>query len=244
MSGGLLGFLRGRVPPAARVAVRQRLHRLRRPAWLGTLRRTAPLSDHWGRERGTPVDRYYIERFLDAHRADVRGHALEVMNRAYLDRFGAALTHVDVLDVDAANPLATLVADLEAPGSLPAGRFDCIVLTQTLQFVFDLPTAIEQLHRALRPGGVLLVTVPSVTRVDRNLGDREFWRFTVPSCRRLFGERFGASAVEVRADGNVLAAIAFLAGMAREELSARDLAARDERYPVIVTVRAVKAPCG
>ena len=40
---------------------------------LGTIRRTTPLSDHWGRERGTPVDRYYIERFLAAERDVIRG---------------------------------------------------------------------------------------------------------------------------------------------------------------------------
>ena len=234
-------YLRARVPPAARAAARQRLYRLARPAWMGTLGGTRPLSDHWGRERGTPVDRYYIEAFLEAHRADVRGHALEVMDRAYLDRFGAGLTAVDVLDIDPANPRATLVGDLGVPGALPPERFDCIVLTQTLQYVYDLRAAAAQLHRALRPGGVLLATVPSTSRLDRGLRDSEYWRFTVASCRRLFGEPFGDAEVEVRAEGNVLAAVAFLAGVAREELAVRDLARHDPLFPLVVLVRAVRA---
>ena len=34
---------------------RHRLHRLLRPAWLGTLRRLTPLSQQWGADRGTTV---------------------------------------------------------------------------------------------------------------------------------------------------------------------------------------------
>src|SRR4029453_14668409 len=56
----------------------QRLRRLVRPAWLGTLRRTRPLSNDFGYDRGTPVDRYYIERFLARHQSDVKGRVLEV----------------------------------------------------------------------------------------------------------------------------------------------------------------------
>ena len=37
--------------------------------WIGTLRRLTPLSQHWGADRGTPMDRYYVRRFLDAHPA-------------------------------------------------------------------------------------------------------------------------------------------------------------------------------
>ena len=35
-----------------------------------------------GRDRGTPIDRHYIERFLDEHRADIRGRVLEVRDAA------------------------------------------------------------------------------------------------------------------------------------------------------------------
>lgn len=244
MSAALLELLRNQVPPPVRRRIRQRLQRLTRPAWLHALHPAAPLSAHWGHDRGTPLDRYYVEAFLEEHRADLRGHGLEVKDSTYLDRFGSGLTRVDVLDIDASNARATLVADLAAAETLPANEFDCIVLTQTLQFVFDAAGAIRHLHRILRPGGVLLATVPSITMLDPALQHQEYWRFTLPSCRRLFGAEFGQDLIALRAYGNMITARAFLAGMAREDLSARDLSAHDPIFPLIVSVRAVKRPAG
>ena len=244
MSAGLLELLRSQLPPPVRRRIRQRLQRLARPAWLHALHPATPLSTHWGHDRGTPLDRYYIESFLEEHRGDVRGHGLEVKDRTYLDRFGSGLTRVDVLDIDASNARATLVADLSAADALPANQFDCIVLTQTLQFVFDVAAAIRHVHRILRPGGVLLATVPSITMLDPALQHQEYWRFTLPSCRRLFGAEFGQDRIDVRAYGNMITARAFLAGMAREDLSGRHLSAHDPIFPLIVSVRAVKPPAG
>lgn len=217
---------------------RRLIQRVRRPAWLGTLRRTTPLSDAWGFDRGTPVDRYYIERFLEECRPDIHGHVLEVKDSGYTDRYGVGVTQRDVLDVDASNRRATLVADLTAADAIRSDQFDCFILTQTLQFIYDTRAALGHAHRVLRPGGALLVTVPAVSRLDRRLAD--YWRFTVASCRELFGDVFGREQVEVRSYGNVLTAMAFLTGLAREELDRSELDARDERFPVLVAVRAVK----
>ena len=223
------------------VSRRQRLARLRRPAWLGTVRRTSPLSEHWGRERGTPLDRYYIERFLDENRSLIRGRVLEVLDAGYTQRFGAGVTTSDVLDVDATNPEATFVADLAAADTIEPDAFDCFILTQTLQYVFGLEAAIGHVHRILRPGGSVLCTVPVVSRLTRGLDAGEFWRLTPAACRRLFERSFGSGAVEVRGVGNVLVCVAFLLGMAAEELSARELQAEDASFPLLVTVKATKA---
>ncbi len=233
--------MQARIPPEQRQRLRQRLRRLSHPAWLGTIGRTKPLSDSWGYDRGTPVDRYYIERFLEEHRRDIRGHVLEVKNTDYSDRYGSGVTQRDVLDIDPSNRQATIIADLAAADGVAADQFDCFVLTQTLQFIYDIRSAIFHAHRILRPSGVLLVTVPSISRIAPRYGlKNDYWRFTPASCSALFGEVFGEEQVKVRAYGNVLAAIAFLAGMAHEELSRRALETRDENFPVIMTVRAVK----
>jgi SAM-dependent methyltransferase len=225
------------------VALRRnaRLRRLRHPAFLGTIRRTTPLSDHWGRDRGTPVDRYYIEHFLEGARIAIRGRVLEVMNADYTRRFGAAVERSDVLDIDPTNPSATIVADLANADDVPSETFDCFILTQTLQYIYDLRSAVEHAHRILRPGGTLLCTVPTVSRIARRELDSEYWRLTTAGCARLFGDVFAGGVVEVRARGNVLSAVAFLVGMAREELSSRELDRDDPFFPVIVTVRATKA---
>ncbi len=224
----------------ARSKRQQLFRRLIHPAWLGTLRRTTPLSDHWGYDRGTPIDRYYIECFLEAHRRDIHGHVLEIKDTTYTDRFGMDVVQRDVLDIDPSNPHASIVADLVAADSIPKDTFDCVILTQTLQFISDLHAAIAHVHRILQPGGVLLCTVPGISRVERAYAPTDYWRFTPAVCSLLFGGEFGAENVTIRAYGNVLAAIAFLTGMASEELSRRELVTCEEHFPVITATRAVK----
>jgi SAM-dependent methyltransferase len=199
------------------------------------------VSEHWGYDRGTPIDRLYIERFLAAHAGDIHGRVLEVKDDGYSRRFGSNLQRVDVLDVDEANSYATVTADLADARALPDAAYDCFVLTQTLQYVPALEAAIGHAHRVLAPGGVLLVTVPALSRVV--VGKAAFadhWRFTEASCRSLFGRAFAPDNVDVSTYGNAVAGAAFLLGYAAEELSLEELETPDERFPVLVAVRAVR----
>jgi hypothetical protein len=198
------------------------------------------LSDVWGYDRGTPVDRYYIESFLAKHRKDIAGRTLEIGDSLYSTCYGSAVTHADVLDINTANQYATLIADLSADHGLPSMAFDCFILTQTLQLIYDTRAAIANAHRMLRPGGVLLATVPSVSRITTSSAC-DYWRYTVASCSRLFTEFFGPENITVQSYGNVLACIAFLAGMGYEELSQKELEINDDAFPLIVAIRAVKA---
>lgn len=228
--------------PDARLRRRQRVARLRRPAWLGTIRRTSPLSDRWGRERGTPVDRYYIEQFLAENQGVITGRVLEVMNTRYTDRFGSGVAKSDVLDVDAGNAAATVVADLAAADAVASASFDCFILTQTLQYVFDVEAALRHVHRILRPGGSVLCTVPVVSRIGSGPElESECWRFTPLACAKLFERAFRPGTVHVRGRGNVLTCVAFLVGMAAEELTAHELETDDQFFPLLVTVLATKA---
>ncbi|HEU4721981.1 MAG TPA: class I SAM-dependent methyltransferase [Gemmatimonadaceae bacterium] len=241
----MLRRLRSLLRPAPGHELAHRLRRLTSPIWLGSLGRTAPTSDAWGFDRGTPVDRYYIERFLEANRGAVRGRALEIQDRLYTERFGTGVEKSDVLDIDATNPRATVVADLAAADHLPSESYDVLIVTQTLHLIRDTRAAIAQVHRLLAPGGVLLATLPTVSRISRGVGVQgDYWRFTVASASWLFGDVFGAPAVTVAARGNVLSAIAFLSGLAAEELPARDLDVDDPYFPVVITVRATKALAG
>jgi SAM-dependent methyltransferase len=205
---------------------------------MGTLRSTLPVT-RWGWERGTPVDRYYIESFLNRHRADIRGRVLEVKNSDYSRRFGQEPLDAQVLDIDAANPQATIVADLAAADSIPSCSFDCFILTSTLQYILDVDSAVRHSHRILRPGGVLLVTVPAVSRIDLQ-ASADYWRFTPAICRNWFEKHFAPEKVQVEAAGNVLSAISFLKGLAAQDLKKSELDYQDAAYPVIIAIRAVK----
>ena len=219
---------------------RRRLRRIARPAWLGTLRRTTPLSRHWGFDRGTPVDRHYIHRFLADNRADIRGRVLEVKDSGYARRFGSDVTEVDVLDIDASNPRASIIADLSRADEIPANAYDCFILSQTLQLIPDVHGAIANAWRILADGGVLLLTVPVITKLASGMGEYDYWRFTARGCSSLLVPKFGAGNVTVCSYGSVLSAIAFLSGMAAEELSTRELEFGDDDYTILVGVRAVK----
>lgn len=138
-------------------------------------------------ERGMPIDRYYIERFLARHAepgpagGGIRGHVLEVGETMYVREPGAYVARMaatalpplrrdvekaDVLDITDENPQATVIADLSSPtSSLAPETFDCIVCTQTLQLIYDAHAAVRTLARILRPGGTLLLTVPGVAQV-------------------------------------------------------------------------------
>lgn len=219
----------------------KRYRRVFRPALLGTLRRTTPLSTRWGWDRGTPIDRYYIEAFLREHARDIRGDVLEVKDNRCTREFGSAVRNSHILDIDASNPHATIVADLSAADVIPSETFDCVILTQTLQYIYDVTAAIGHTRRILKDEGVLLATVPAVSRMAGTSGHlMDYWRFTVLSCSRLFGDAFGSASVEVRGVGNVLTSIAFLSGMAFEELRRKELDFCDEAFPLLVTIRAVR----
>ena len=219
----------------------RRLSRLLQPAWRGVLWRTTPVSDGWGFDRGTPVDRFYIQRFLTTHSADIKGRVLEVSNSDYTNRYGTAVEVRDVLDIDVNNERATFVADLAHADEVPADTFDCFILTQTLHLIYDTRAALRHAQRVLRPGGVMLATLPAVSRISGRIGpDHEYWRFTRGSARELCMEAFGRNQVEVWSDGNVLTAVAFLSGFAFEELTSEELEVNDPYFPLVISVRAVK----
>src|SRR5262249_6882382 len=105
----------------------------------GDLLRPKPISTVWGYDRGKPIDRLYIESFLDRHRCDIRGRVLEAGDNSYTIQFGREqVVHSDVLHIDEHAPTATIIADLAAADHIESDFFDCIILTQTLHLVFDL----------------------------------------------------------------------------------------------------------
>jgi SAM-dependent methyltransferase len=208
----------------------------------GSLRRLYPVSWAYGYDRGRPVDRYYIERFLEEHKADIRGSVLEIGERLYTEWFGGeGVCTSDILDMSSQNSAATVIADLNSYENLPVQRFDCIIATQALQYVFQLAQAVEGLRTMLKPGGILLASFPGLSRTnDDRWGDSWYWNLTSRSALRLFSEVFGEQNVTVKGHGNVLAATAFLYGLAARELEPEELAHYDSGYEVVISVRAIR----
>lgn len=209
----------------------------------GSLRRLTPISQSFGYDRGLPIDRYYIENFLYRQAHNIRGHVMEIGEDSYIKRFGGErVTNKDILHVESGNPIATIVGDLTSADHIPSDTYDCIILTQTLQFIYDVLAALKTLHRILKPSGVLLTTFPGISQIP---GDRwgldHCWNFTTLLARRLFEEVFQPTNISVEAFGNVLTTIAFLQGLAVGELQRNELEYQDCNYELLITVRAVKS---
>jgi SAM-dependent methyltransferase len=245
LGAALWQFARRHLPPAATDRIKALLGRGAPglgKVQMGDLARKRPISWHFGYDRGTPIDRYYIENFLARNAADIHGRVLEIGDDTYSRRFGSGVVRQDVLHIDAKAPGATITGDLSQTGLLPNGAFDCMILTQTLHLIFDVAASVRELHRGLKPGGVLLVTLPGVASVDRGeFADTWYWSMTAKSVGRLFGDVFGADNIAISVHGNVYAATCFLQGLALEEINQGWLDDFDASYPMIVTVRARRA---
>jgi SAM-dependent methyltransferase len=220
----------------ARVRLGQPVHRLRLPQ--------GPVDPNYGFNRGRPIDRYYIEAFLGEHAHCIRGDVLEIEHDVYTRRFGGCrVLRSDILHIDPDFPAATIVADLTDGCSVDSNRFDCVVITQTLHCIYDVNSAVNTLHRIVKPGGSVLATVPAVARLDKRPGDGwgEHWRFTSMAIERMFGNVFGSANVRVRVYGNLKVIVAGLLGLAAEDLRPDELDARDPVYEYLIGVRADKA---
>lgn len=197
-----------------------------------------PVSLDYGYDRGLPVDRRYIEKFLAAHAHAVRGKCMEVQDGTYLRRYGGDdVTRIDVLDINPANAKATIHGDLHDLHMVPDDSYDCIVLTQTLQALREPWRGVRELWRILAVGGTLLLTVPCLGR--ESLDYEDCWRFMPEGLLSLFDD--GIWRAELFRYGNALTGVGIWLGMAAEDLPERvwDVEG-DPRWTCVLGVRAVK----
>lgn len=196
-----------------------------------------------GVDRGDPIDRFFIDRFVGNHSGDVRGRVLEIKDDSYALRFGVGkVDRVDVMDV-VENPRATIRADIRNLDPIPDDSYDCLIVTQVLQYVNDLDAAVRAMKRVLKPGGTVLVTVPTMGKFDGEDDKVEgnFTRLTPEGARFLFERHFSAHEVVVEPWGNVLVGMAFWIGLSQQDLPRKAFDFFDPRYVCGVGIRATKA---
>lgn len=215
------------------------------PGWVrfGDLRRLKPFSERWGKDRGLPIDRYYIESFMDINSKLIKGRVLEFGDDRYTQKFyNPNISMSDVLNLNKeTNPATTIIADIVNAPQIPSDTYECIIFTQTLQFIYEHKKAVGTLYRILAPGGSLLATFPGISPTSGTTWNRYWcWNFTALSAANLFNEFFPRENLEVRAYGNLICAAGFLYGLSAEELTLEELNYHDPRYEIVLTVKAVK----
>jgi peptidoglycan/xylan/chitin deacetylase (PgdA/CDA1 family) len=193
-----------------------------------------PVSRNFGYDRGKPIDRFYMENFLNRHRSLITGSVLEVGDNNYTMGFGHDVTSSDVLNL-IPSPQATIVGNLATGENIPECRFDCIILTQVIQLIYDVKSAIRHAWKALKPGGTMLLTVPGISKMCDWDHYNDFWRFTHHSLKNLLEESAPNSSVLVEAFGNVAIAKAVLDGLALHEVPHELLEYQDPDFEVILT---------
>lgn len=144
---------------------RERLHpSLTNPNWL-VLRRRREIFQKW------------LER--------VEGRDLNVLDvggriQPYRPLLEGRIRHYVAVDL-LQTPLVNIVARGEQI-PVTSEHFDLVICTQMLEYIPDPRLVIDEIHRVLKPGGCLLLSVPSVFPRD---SDHECWRFLPAGLRVL-----------------------------------------------------------
>jgi hypothetical protein len=206
----------------------------------GSLRIINPVDRDFGFNLGTPVDRYYIENFLREHQNLIQGEVLEVGEDSYTSKYAPSEHRLTILNV--VDKPGCLKGDLESGDGIPENAFDCVIMTQTLPFIYDVNSAVFHVHKMLKPGGYLLATNPCISQISRFDMDRwgDYWRFTPLSIKRLLENYFHKDNIKIEAHGNSLTSTCFILGIPCEKLSSKELDYADQDYPVTITALAQK----
>ena len=211
----------------------------RRPFGLidfGELRKVSPLGESWGDKRGTPIDGYYIDRFLNMNSKYISGMVLESGSDLYAYRYGKENV---IKGGEIKIPSESGSTGAVLPEDTPQGDCNCIIITRTLEFIYDPSPVIEVLQGILAPGGVILAAVPGM-RPPLSGEPGWYWTFTDSSARRLFEGYFPPGNINVECFGNPLAAVSLLHGLAAEDLKREELDYCDQRYEILIGIRAFK----
>ncbi|CAN5313755.1 hypothetical protein BH10PAT2_BH10PAT2_0570 [soil metagenome] len=199
-------------------------------------RQLQPLSAKFGFDRGTPIDRFWIDSFIKDQQKHIKGHVLEICDDRYASQYKDNITKLDILDIDTNNKKATIYGDLRNLTSVNDSLYDCVIMTHVLGQIDDVPAAAKELARIIKPGGVLLVTSASISPTVEH--ETNVWRFTQNAMHFLFDKNF--SKVDIDSLGNALAGQCFWVGMSQEELTPEELAFKDKRFQCVITVVATK----
>lgn len=192
-----------------------------------------PVSRNYGAEFGKPIDRYYIERFLESSREYIQGDVIEIEDTTYTERYGHSLKRYAALHVEDTD--GCIKGNLDTGEGIEDGMADCLICTQTLQYIYHPENAAKNIRKMLKVGGTALITMPFLCQYFEGAHSwNDYWRATPQCLKRILEQAFGEANVEAGSFGNVKTAVGFLYGLCREDIEESDFDYNDREYPVTV----------
>ncbi|KAB2835358.1 MAG: glycosyltransferase [Candidatus Brocadia sp.] len=209
----------------------------------GDLHCLTPIQSECGSNLKTAIDRHFMSEFLARYAIDIQGSVLEIGSEVHATSLGGTeIKKSEMIHVKDANSDARVdTIDLINADRLSSNTYDCIIIPHQLQSIYEMKEALVTLYRILKPGGVLLATLPGISKKGKDeQSQKRLWSFTMLSARRLFEEIFPASHLTVESFGNVFAAVALMHGLRTTDLRPEELVYNDPLYQIVITVRVVK----
>jgi hypothetical protein len=198
-------------------------------------------NDHFGFDRGTPIDRYYVEKFFEKHRDVITGNILEIDRNMYAGQFGRNVLRVDSFDIEA-DPSCppTFVCDLaHCENVIPTEAYDCVLLPCTLSVLRELGPCLRNALRVVRPNGVILASC--ATFMPLNTENADYWHYSPAGWREFLPSVWPGCEIVVEGYGNCLAVVAASMGLVVEDVTPKELDYCDPILPVTTTVFCRKA---
>ena len=203
----------------------------------GELRQIQPLRRDADGASGQAMDRYYIEQFLRREAGVLKGRVLKIGYDPYGSVFAESNLAITSLAFTDDTELIHRLVDVKD------NTYDVLLLVQVLHSIYDLHAVVRHIHRILAPEGILLATVPGTCYAAGAVNQiKPYWGFTNFSLRKLIESVFPARRINTDVFGNVLVATAHLYGLGVGELTPKELNFRDNHYPLLLTLKAQKAP--
>jgi len=204
-------------------------------AW-GDLRRKYPICPFYGMTRGTPIDRYYLQKFIRKIKKEVTGKAIEFGGtRSEFSQYQFSLVNeylaVDIIET----PEVDIVGNIFDKSLFKNNSCDSIIIFNVLEHLDNPDKAIDNMNHWLKPGGKIFCMVPNAQRV--HFYPKDYWRFMPDGLAELF-KKFKKTHCFVY--GNLTSTIASLMGISVEELSTRELDECNPYYPVATCLIAQK----
>ncbi|MBD2418988.1 class I SAM-dependent methyltransferase [Anabaena cylindrica FACHB-243] len=202
----------------------------------GDLKKAVPICQAFGLTRGTPVDRYYLSKYLEEIQTQISGNILEIGGIPKDKDFYEVNpgTSYQIMNIEP-GPGIDIVGDAHDTSLIQPESFDSIVIFNVLEHCYAPWQIVENIYTWLKPGGKCFAMVPSAIRLHATPMD--YWR-PLPDAFAWMFRNFSQQKLYVY--GNPTSVIASYHGIAVEELTSEELDAFHPDYPVATCIVAEK----